>query len=128
MEFNNKPPRYNITQIETLLNAKEVILNFNAPLIRTTNIIEFFLNSYVSFTALSASNYITNSTSGLTKYCNKTEVDNISNFNSNFTTQQSNILNTAINTKEAILTFNSPLTWTTNTIGIYLNSFFLLRL
>jgi len=37
-------------------------------------------------------------------YYNQTQVNNISNYNSNFTTQQSNILNTNINTKQNILT------------------------
>jgi hypothetical protein len=38
----------------------------------------------------------------LADYYNKTEVNNISNLDSNFTTQESNVFNTAINTKEAI--------------------------
>ena len=81
------------------------------------------LNSYATYTALNSSNYITNSTTGLINYYNTTQINNISNFNSNFTTQQSNILNTKIDTKENILTFNAPLTRTTNTIGINLNNY-----
>jgi hypothetical protein len=182
-------PFYTKGEADTLLNAKEQILTFNAPLTRTTNTIGINLNSYVPFTALQQSNfvnfpqllssnyanygalnscnyanygalnscnyanygalnscnyanygalnscnyanygalnscnYIINSVNNLTNYYTKTEVNNISNYNSNFTTQQSNILNTKINTKEDILTFNAPLTRSTNTIGINLNSY-----
>lgn len=40
-----------------LLNAKEAVLTFNAPLTRTTNTNGINLNSYAPFTALSASNH-----------------------------------------------------------------------
>ncbi len=113
---------------------------------RTTNAIGFDLNNYYNKTEVNyISNFSYNFTTQQSKilntkintkqdilkyypidpslYYNKTEVNNISYFNSNFTTQQSNILYTAINTKEAILTFLVPLTQTTNTIGIDLNSY-----
>ncbi len=54
----------------------------------------------------------------MTNIYNKNEINNISNLNSIFTTQQINILNTAINTKEAILSFSSPLVRTTNTTSL----------
>jgi len=116
---------YNQTQTNNLLNAKEQILTFNAPLTRTTNTININLGSYPTYTALNSCNYITNSTSGLVNYpsytvlnsCNyitnattglqnyynTTQINNISNLNSNFTTQTSNTLNTTINTTSNIL-------------------------
>ena len=51
--------------------------------------------------------------------------NNISNIfvSSNVLSNTSNILNTKIDTKEKILSFNAPLTRTINTIGIDLNSY-----
>ena len=66
---------YTKTNTDTLLNAKEAILTFNAPLSRSVNAVSI----------------------DLTNYYNKTEINNISNFNSNYTTQSSNILNNKIN-------------------------------
>jgi hypothetical protein len=48
----------------------------------------------------------------LTNFYNKTDINTTSN-----------LLQTNINTKEAILTFSSPLTRTTNTMGINLSSY-----
>lgn len=98
------------------------------------------LNLYVPFTALASSNYITNSTTGLLNYYNKTETDTIlnsyvsysalasSNYITNSTSGLSNYYNktetnTLLNAKEAVLTFNAPLTRTENTIDINLNSY-----
>jgi hypothetical protein len=91
-------PFYTKTENDNLLNAKEQILTFNAPLTRTNSTIGIYLNSYPSYTVLNSCNYITNATTGLQNYYNKTE-----------TTDQSNLLNNAINTKENILTANTIL-------------------
>ena len=61
--------------LNTKIDTKEKILSFNAPLTRTINTIGIDLNSYVPFTALAFCNYVTNSTTGLLNYCNKTESD-----------------------------------------------------
>ena len=126
---------YTKTNIDTALNGKEATLTFSAPLTRTTNTIGINLNSYPTYTALAASNYvntttlnsypsftvlnscnfITNSTNTLTNYYNITYMNN------NYYTKTT--IDTALNGKEATLTFNAPLTRTTNTIGINLNSY-----
>jgi hypothetical protein len=64
------------------------------------------LNLYVPFTALASSNYITNATSGLTNYYNKTSIDSF------------------LATKEAVLTFNAPLSRTLNAINIDLTNYY----
>ena len=72
----NKPSLYTTTQTDNLLNAKENNLTFSTPLTRTTNTIGINLNAYVPFTALTASNYITNTTFGLTNYPSYTAINN----------------------------------------------------
>ena len=74
------------------LSSKENVLTFNSPLTRTTNTIGINLNSYPTYSALAASNYINNNTNGLINYYNKQEINNISNFNSNYTSQTSNTI------------------------------------
>jgi hypothetical protein len=54
----------------------------------------------------------------------KTEIDGLITNTSNYTTNVSNALKTNIDTKENILTFNSPLTRNTNAIGIDLSSYY----
>jgi hypothetical protein len=75
----NKPSIYTQAETNNLLNAKEAILTFSAPLTRNTNTIAINLNNYATYTALglsnfvnfpqlSSCNYITNATSGLNNY------------------------------------------------------------
>ena len=141
---------YNKTQTDTLLNVKEQILTFSAPLTRTTNTIGINLNSYVPFTALSASNYITNSTNGLINYplyttlnsCNyitnanntliyypSYTVLNSCNYITNATSGLVNYytktsIDSSLATKEAILTFNAPLSRSVNAISIDLTNYY----
>ena len=133
---------YNKTETNTLLNTKQANLTFSSPLVNTTNNITFnessitsltnFYNktnadlrytqsnftpsfnqlnscnytpfsalqqsNYATYSGLNSCNYITNATTGLTNYYNKTET------------------NTLLNTKQANLTFSSPLVNTTNNI------------
>jgi hypothetical protein len=163
---------YNKTQTDTLLNAKEAVLTFSAPLTRTTNTIGINLNSYVPFTALSASNYITNSTNGLINYPSYTTLNScnyITNTNNtlvyypsyttlnscNYITNTNNTLvyypsyttlnscnyitnttsgltnyytktsiDSSLATKEAILTFNAPLSRSVNAVSIDLTNYY----
>ena len=58
-----------------------------------------------------------------TNYYNQTQTNTLITNTSNYALNISNILKTNIDTKEAILTFSSPLTRNTNTIGIDLSSY-----
>jgi hypothetical protein len=104
---------YSKAETDNLLNTKQ------ATLIASTNLLgigssisqldynKITLNKPTNFQADWNSTIInkpTYFTPDPTLYYNQTQVNNISNFNSNFTTQQSNILNTKINTKQDILT------------------------
>ena len=110
------------SNLSNILNTKESILSFSLPLTRTTNAIGINLNSYVPFTALSASNYITNSTTGLTNYPLFTAL-NSCNYLTTTSASTTYATITNLSTKESILTFSLPLTRTTNAIGINLNSY-----
>jgi hypothetical protein len=57
---------YSKSSVDTLLNAKEAILTFSAPLSRATNTISINLNAYATFSALNSCNYIT--TTSLNSY------------------------------------------------------------
>ena len=59
----------------------------------------------------------------MTNIYSKIETNNLITNTSNYTLNASNALQANINAKEAILTFSSPLTRTTNTIGINLGSY-----
>jgi hypothetical protein len=105
------------------MNTKENILTFTAPLTRTTNSIGVNLNSYVPFTALSASNYIPLTALSASNYVPFTALS-ASNYVPFTALSASNYATvTNMNTKENILTFTAPLTRTTNSIGVNLNSY-----
>jgi hypothetical protein len=121
---------YSKTQTDTLLSAKESILTFNTPLTRATNTISIDLSSYYNKTNIDNinisqniinSNYFINSNS-LNNILNNQGFDTISLRNtalSSYTTTSG--LTTLLSAKENILTFNTPLTRNTNTIGIDLS-------
>ena len=119
-------PFYTKGEADTLLNAKEQILTFSSPLTRSTNTIGINLNSYTPFTALQQSNYVNFPQLLSSNYapftalasCNYSTTSTLSNIfiTSNVLSNTSNILNTAINTKETTLTFSSPLVRTINNI------------
>jgi hypothetical protein len=162
---------YTKGQTNTLLNAKENVLTFNAPLTRNTNTIGIDLSSYLTTSAASStyqpilsfsapmtktgnnvtidlSSYAT--TASLNNYMTSNATSNIfltianasatyatisslvpymtSNATSNiFLTQASAAATyatiTNLNLKENILTFSSPLTRSTNAIGIDLSAY-----
>ena len=74
-------------------------------------------SNYVPFNALASCNYIINSVNNLTNYSTTSTLSNIFT-TSNVLSNTSNILNTAINTKENILTFSSPIIRTINIISL----------
>jgi hypothetical protein len=116
------------TNIDNFLLQKEAVLTFSAPLTRTTNTIGINLNSYVPFTALSASNYITNANNTLIYYPTYT-VLNSCNYITNSTSTLVNYytktsIDSSLATKEAILTFNAPLSRSVNAVSIDLTNYY----
>jgi hypothetical protein len=106
---------YNKTQTDTFVNAKQDTLTATTSLLgvgSNINALDYnkiTLNKPSVFPPDVANIYI------------KSEVNQLITNTSNYTTNASNALKTFIDTKENILTFNSPLTRTTNAIGIDLS-------
>ena len=117
----NKPTIYTQSQIDTFLNAKQNNLTAATTLLGTGgSITGINYNTVInkpSYSTPLSSNIATNTISiDLSNYYNQTQVNGLITNTSNYASNISNVLKANIDTKDAILSFTSPLIRTVNTI------------
>ena len=117
----NKPTIYTQSQIDTFLNAKQNNLTAGTTLLGTGgSITGINYNTVINKPTYSLplnSNATTNTISiSLSDYYNQTQVNGLITNTSNYASNISNVLKANIDTKDAILSFTSPLIRTVNTI------------